>query len=221
MEKNVLTNQFSQPLNGIRTATVNIHAGDGNLNIDHLTDGDPLLVCGELQYTEKQGLPTRSMDAIDGRTVFNLQGGEGQPRFRLPWSACNAATNWMVHLNPSVPVELTARSNGGNIKLQLARMTLTRLMTDTGGGNIELVLPEAVSNLAVAARSGAGNVIIQVPAGVATLIHATSGLGVVIVDPQFGKVDKNTYQSPDYAEAARKIEITASTGAGNVNITVI
>ena len=39
-------------------------------------------------------------------------------------------------------------------------------------------------------------------------IHATSGLGKVIVDPRFSKTDKNTYQSPDYDSAANRVEIT-------------
>jgi hypothetical protein len=41
-------------------------------------------------------------------------------------------------------------------------------------------------------------------------------MGKAIIDPQFGQIDKYTYQSPDFDTAANKVEITAKSGAGNV-----
>jgi predicted membrane protein len=59
-------------------------------------------------------------------------------------------------------------------------------------------------------------VVVLVPSGIGAKIHATSGLGKVIVDSRFSQIDGNTYQSPDYDGAANKIEIVVSSGAGNV-----
>ncbi|MGE5250460.1 MAG: hypothetical protein ACM3QS_09635, partial [Bacteroidota bacterium] len=64
----------------------------------------------------------------------------------------------------------------------------------------------------------AGNVTIRVPEGIAAWIHATSGMGKVIVDPRFSQIDGNTYRSPDYDTAADKLEITLKSGAGNVSV---
>ena len=55
-------------------------------------------------------------------------------------------------------------------------------------------------------------------AAIAARIHATSGMGKVIVDSRFSKIDGNTYQSPDYDVAADKVEITVNSGAGNVSV---
>ena len=142
----------------------------------------------------------------------------GQPWFRFPWAACNGATEWQIHLNPTVSSDITAHSDGGNVKLDLAGMAITRVSADTGGGNMEVVLPDNAADLSVTAKSGAGNVVVHLPSGIAARIHATSGLGKVIVDSWFSKIDKNTYQSPDYDGAANKVEITASSGAGNVSV---
>ena len=68
------------------------------------------------------------------------------------------------------------------------------------------------------ATSGAGNVEVRVPSGLAARIHATSGLGKVIVDSRFSRTDKDIYQSPDYDGAVNTVEITASSGAGNVSL---
>ena len=83
---------------------------------------------------------------------------------------------------------------------------------------MDVVLPDNAANLSVAAKTGAGNVAVHVPSGLAAKVHATSGLGKVIVDPRFSKTDGNTYQSPDYDSAANKVEITANSGAGNVSV---
>jgi DUF4097 and DUF4098 domain-containing protein YvlB len=140
-----------------------------------------------------------------------------------------------------VESDITAHSGGGNLKLDLTGMAVTHLAADTGGGNVDVVLPDNTADLrvlartgagnvtvevgrgirgtdSVEARSGAGNVVLRVPPGTPARIHAHSGLGQVIVDPQYDQVDKETYCSPGYDRAADKLEITAHSGAGNVSI---
>jgi len=219
MAKNILTDHFSESLNGVTAAKVDINAGDGNLTIDRLPGGESVLASGTLQYIGDQNLPTRKLVSSSGHAALTLKGSSAkQSWLRLPWSACNGATEWQIHLNPTVSSDITAHSNGGNIKLSLAGMALTRVSADTGGGNIDLVLPDNMIHLSVTAKTGAGNVVVHIPGGVAARIHATTGLGKAIVDPRFTKIDKNTYQSPDFDQAANKVEITASSGAGNVSV---
>lgn len=242
MANNLLTEDLSEPLSGATSAKIDIHTGSGNLTIDRLASGERLLASGTLQYFEKQGAPQRSVDTSNGQAILTLRGGSAvQPRFRFPWAACNGATNWQIHLNPSVSLDITAYSGGGNVKLNLADMAVTRLSADSGGGNMDVVLPDNAANLSVAvatgggnvavdmgngttgsntvnAKSGAGNVVVHIPGGIAARVHATSGFGKVIMDPQFSQIDKNTYQSPDYDSAADKVEVAISSGAGNVSV---
>ena len=216
---NVLTHNLSEPLNGATTAKVDISVGDGNLTINRLTGGEQLLAGGTLQYLEDQGQPSRTLvSSLDQATLTLKASGTGQPWFRLPWAACNGATEWQIHLNPSVSYEITAHSNGGNVKLDLAGMAVTRVSADTGGGNMDVVLPDNAANLSVNAKTGAGNVVVRVPSGIAAKIHGTSGMGKVIVDSRFSKMDENTYQSPDYDGAANKVDIMVNSGAGDVSV---
>ena len=240
MSKNVLTDKLLEPLHGATAAKFDIHAGDGNLTIDCLTGSEPMLASGKLQYFEKQGLPKRTLDMSHGQATLTLKGGRaGQPWFRFPWAACNGATEWQIHLNPTISSEITVHSDGGNLKLDLAGMTVIRVSAETGGGNVDVALPENAANLSVAARtgagnitleigdgttgsnivnakSGAGNVEVHIPSDVAARIHATTGLGKVITDPQFSKTGDHTYQSSDFDTAANKVELIVSSGAGNV-----
>ena len=219
MAKKILTQNLSEPLCDASTAKVDVDVADGNLTIDPITGGEPVLANGTLEYVEGHELTNNSVNMGDGRATLVLKAkSTGRAWLRLPWDACNAATHWQIHLNPNVQTDISAHSGGGNLKLNLASMVVTRVSADTGGGNLDLVLPDQASNLAVTARTGAGNVVIHVPNGMAVKVQATTGLGKVIADSRFNKMDGNLYQSPDYEMAPEKAEITAHSGAGNITL---
>ncbi len=239
-QADVLSDSLSVPLGGATAAVIDVNVGTGNLTIDRLTGGEELLASGTLEYYEKQGLPARTVDASNGQATLTLNGRALKvSSFRWPWEACYGAYKWQIHLNPSVPTDITAHSDGGNVALDLAGMAVTRLSADTGGGNMDVVLPDNAAGLDVAAKtgggnvtveigsgttgtvnasSGAGNVVVSVPSGIAARVHASSGMGKVIVDSRFSQVDGDTYQSADYEGAANRVEITLSSGAGNVSV---
>lgn len=245
LTKKVLTYNLSEPLCGATTARVEIDTASGNLMIDTLTGGEPVLASGTLEYVENQSMPTRSVKTSNGQTTLTLKSTSiGRPLFRLPWSGCIAATDWQIHLNPNVQADITARSGGGNVKLNLADMTVNRVSADSGGGNLEVVLPDNAANLSVTAKTGGGNVTVEIgsgttgknvvnatsgagnievhlPRSLAARIYATSGWGKEIVDRQFDHIDKHTYQSSDFDHAADKVEITVQSGAGNVIVNTI
>ena len=242
MTKKILTDDILEPLNGATTAMVDIIMGDGNLEIDPLTGGEQVLASGTLEYLEKQGLPMRSLQISNGQATLKLKTGlTGRPWLHFPWSACNGATDWWIHLNPVIPVDITAHSGGGNVKLNLAGMAITHLSAETGGGNLDIVLPVDATDLNVSASTGGGNVhvevggsmagsniinattgagkvVVHIPSGIAARIHTTTGWGKTIVDPQFSQIDKYMYQSSEFDRAANKVEINVKSGAGDVCI---
>lgn len=242
MAKRIMTDSFSEPLTDVTNATVDIDIADGNLTIDKLTDNEQLLASGTLQYLEDQGLPTRSVNTLNGRATMMLKAKSTRRAWlHLPWQACNGATLWKIHLNPHVNYDITVRSGGGNIKLDLADMAVTCVSADTGGGNLDVLLPDHATDINVIAKSGAGNVmvdvgegttgnniihagsgagnvVVEIPVHIAVRVHATTGLGKTILESHFAKIDDHTYQSADYDVAVDKVEITAHSGAGNVAI---
>lgn len=240
MANHVLTDELSEPLNGTTAAKVDIDTGIGNLTIDTCTGDAPVLASGTLQYFEKQGHPIHTLQTSEGRTTLTLKGeSTGRLWFRFPWTVCAGAYEWQIHLNPEVTADITAYSAGGNVKLDLAEMAVTHVLLDTGGGNMDVVLPNNAADLDVSARtgggnvtvavgsgttgsttvratSGAGNVVVHVPAGMAARVYAHSGLGKVTVAPRYEPAGKDTYQSPDYDTATDKMDLMLKSGAGNV-----
>jgi hypothetical protein len=241
----LLVDTLSAPLSGATTAKVEFSSGPGHLTIDPLPDGEPALASGTLEYFEQQGRPTRSVGSTNGQAILTLRAGKGGARqswFRLPWAACGGAYAWQLHLNPAIVSDITAHTDGGNVTLNLAGLAVSRLAADSGGGNLDVVLPDHAANLDVVATtgggnvtvaigrgatgantvnatSGAGNVVVRVPSGMAAKVHAASGLGKVTVDPWISQIDRTTYQSPDYDGAVNTVEITVHSGAGNVSVT--
>ena len=242
MATQALTQAFTEQLNTQNDVMADIHAGDGNLQVDG-TASPEALASGELQYPEKMGAPTRSVTSVNGKTSLTLKAGTGggQRWLRLPWAACNGATTWQVHLNPTLPTDLFARSNGGNIHLNLAAMQITRVKIENGGGNVGVILPESAANLEVTAstgggnvtvsvggdtngtnmvraESGAGNVSVTIPAGIAVRVYATSGMGKVLMPSRINKVGDHVYESTGYDNAVNRVDMTLKSGAGNVSV---
>lgn len=242
MSNKILTEEFSEPLNGARSATIEIDTRQGNLAVGRLEGGDLLLANGRLEYVEKSGPPSRSLSSSNHAARLAIKGAGGSRAvLRLPWQACNAATDWSIHLSPRVALEINAVSGGGNVKLDLTGLRVNRVCAESGGGNMEVAMPEEAENLGVAvtsgggdvtleigrgttgdgtaqAESGAGNVSVLVPSGIAARIHAVTGMGKVIVHPRFGMIDNETYQSADYDQARDRIEVSAKSGLGNVSV---
>jgi hypothetical protein len=239
---NVLIDNLSEPLNGASTAKVDINSSIGHLTIDKLASGDQLLAAGTLQYLERQGVPAHTVSMSNSEATLTLKAGDSsQSGFRFPWTVCGGSYEWRINLNPAVPSDISAHSDGGNVKLNLVGMAVSHLAADSEGGNIDVVLPDNTANLVttaktgggniniefgsgivgnniVTASSGAGNVVVRLPNGIAAKVYATTGLGKVSVDPQFSRIDESTYKSAGYDTAANKIEITIESGAGNVSV---
>jgi hypothetical protein len=183
-KKKVLTYNLSEPLCGATTAKVDIDTASGNLMIDTLTGGEPVLASGTLEYVANQQMPTPSVDINSGQATLTLKSTSlGRSLLRLPWSGCIAATDWRIHLNPELQAEITAHSGGGNVKLDLAGMDVTHLAADSGGGNLDVILPDRAANLSVIAKTGGGNVTVEIGCGTtgSNTLKATSGAGNVEV----------------------------------------
>lgn len=237
---NLLTTTFSEPLSNTTVTKLIIDQGDGNLTIDGITGSDQFLATGNLQYFEKSGAPVSSVSINQGHYTLSLKANARQPWPRLPWAACNGATEWEIHLNPLVSYEISTQSGGGNVKLDLTKLTITHLETETGGGNMEIILPDNALNLDVTAKVGAGKVTIAVGNAIIgrNTINANSGLGEITIivpeeiaaslqvnqgqvnaDSRFIKINESTYETINYADAANRVEIIVGSSAGKVNIT--
>ncbi len=240
----ILTQQFSEPLGGASTSRVDIHASTGNLVIGRLEGNEEVLASGSLQYLENQSTPSRSVNVSAGLATFSLRSDAiGKLRLPLPWRASKGALEWQIKFNPKVPLDLTLYSGEGAVKADLAGMAITRVSAESGGGAVDVTLPDNAAALSVLAKTGGGNVtvlvgrglsgknlvnaqtgggkvVIHLPSGLAARITAATGWGKVRVESTFVQLDPKTYQSADYESASDKVEISLASGAGDVTVDI-
>jgi hypothetical protein len=125
--------------------------------------------------------------------------------------------DWDVALAPDVPLELVFRTGASDSRLDLAGLQVTDLDLETGASATDVTLPAAARTRAHV-TSGAASVVLRVPLGVAARVEGAMGLGKLDVDTaRFPKVDSG-YQSPDFAEAADRVELRVDGGVGSVTV---
>lgn len=237
--------ELAEPLNAVHTSSLDLDLAEGNLAIDRLTGGEPLLAGGTMEYYEDGAMPTRTLTSMGGHASLALSvGSDPRRRWRPPWDACSAENDWLLHLNPSVAYEIAANTGGGNLDLDLSGLLVNRITAETGGGNAEIRLPNDAVNLSAAVKTGAGKIVVEigrgtkgrnhvtlengagsaeilVPAGLAVKLAGTSGMGIIVVDPALLQTGKGTYQSADYDDNANRVTIEVSNGAGTVKVRML
>ena len=113
--------------------------------------------------------------------------------------------------------QLVAHTDGGNLEVTLPNDAANlRAEASTGGGNVNVIGRKMINTSVLNTHSGAGNVAVHVPEGMPASVHPSSGLGKMLVEPRFTKIDAETYDSPDYDAGINRLDITVTSGAGNL-----
>lgn len=205
------TDNYSQPLGDIKTASISISMGATNLAISSLgSDANNLL---EASFQHVEGTRITENYAVtngEGRLALKEEGVNVV-------MGSNSISKWNVKLNPSVPTAL--RINGGlaSASLDLSDLNLPSLTVDTGIGSLDMNTPKAGASV-MKLKGGMGSATIKIPEGVVARIRTSGGLGSINVNTsRFPKVG-DVYQSADYATGANKIDIEIDGGMGSITI---
>ncbi len=60
--------------------------------------------------------------------------------FHFPWDALSGRKEGQILLDPPVSPDIVARNRGGNVHLDLSGVSIIRLVAETGGGNVGVIL---------------------------------------------------------------------------------
>lgn len=109
-------------------------------------------------------------------------------------------------------------TNAGRTTVGLSDTSVSRLSGTVNAGMLSLVLPSA-ANVTGSVVINAGQLQVCTPSGVGLAIHQTSVLGAISINGQdHGGAN---WQSPDYASAAYRTDLTITTNFGNVEVNPI
>jgi hypothetical protein len=125
---------------------------------------------------------------------------------------------WNLRLTERVPLMLEMETGLSHAALNLETLDVPSLTLKGGLGAIDLVLPGQVAHCQVRLESGLGAANVTVPQGVAVRIQVESGLAGTSVDERrFPKVG-GVYLSPEWEQAAYRVEMHVQHGLGSVTV---
>jgi hypothetical protein len=203
---------ISQPLGAAKSADVTIAMGVGRLQIGALEQPGEL-VAGEIAYPEANRVDRAF--AMRGDTAsFTLREEDSQRNTLFKYRDDDAI--WDLGLAPATPTRLTIEAGVGQSTLDLAQLNVTELDLKTGVGQTTLTLPSQ-GHVRAHVEGGVGTTTIHIPAGVAARITLDTGLSQVNLRGNYQREGKS-YISPNYDTATNRVDLTASTGVGNMTI---
>jgi hypothetical protein len=216
-----VTRSLQTDLGGARQAAVMVRFGAGQLIIGPLLQPGPdqlamMTYEGPVEMTPQPRYAT-SNGGI-GQLEYEVS-GRG-PGF-LPFASGRSdALRMQVDLNPAVPITtLTVQSGAADAKLDLSTLRVSTLDINVGAAATTVQLPEAAGATSAHISGGAATITVNVPQGVAARIQHRGGLSTLTVDSsRFTLVSDGLYQSPDYAAAQNKVDLTLETGIATIQI---
>jgi hypothetical protein len=229
-------------LDGVSAATIRLDFSVYPTTLRALSDSDKLLDA-QIGY---QGTLDFSSSSVNGEAQVSLR-HSGLTGWWFTPSLTSAPLRWQIGLSPRLPLTLDLKLGSGSSEIDLTGLQLKALTVDGASGSTRLVLPastgsyEAVyegssgslglilpaeTNLALNLHGSSGSLDISLPAGAAVRLDVRdNGSGSVSpaggMERLSGKAgeDRGVWETPGYAQAAKKITITVdNVGSGSISL---
>jgi len=199
---------FSQPLQGIERAEIEVNFGAGELLIGGLLGGSASLA-------EGKGYPEVRQD-------FRRQGSTGVLKLSVPgrafWPFGDNGLRLEASFNRDLPLDLTVKTGASDVFMDLEGLRVERFEMSIGAARAVLRLPASAGTTVAVVNAGAAAVSISIPQGVSARIKSETGLGSFYVDPsRFPKVG-DIHESPGYATATNRVDLTVKSGVASIDI---
>jgi hypothetical protein len=199
--------QVAIELKGAQQASLHLNHGAGRLRIGAGV-GEGTLLSGKFGY------------GLDYKT--EMVGDKLEVRMR---SASNFGPfigegfNWNLNLTRDIPISLTINTGASESRIDLSELRVPYLKLETGASSTTLTLPAQAGNTLAEINAGVASVDIHVPEGVAARIRIKEGLSARSINSaRFSRLEGNIYQSPDYDQAANRVELNIEAGIGSISI---
>jgi len=127
--------------------------------------------------------------------------------------------DWHLNLTRDIPISLTINSGASESRIDLSELRVPYLKLETGASSTSLTMPAAGGNTLAEINAGVASVDVRVPEGVAARIRIKEGLSARSINSaRFPRLEGNIYQSPDYDQAANRVELNIEAGVGSISI---
>jgi Domain of unknown function (DUF5668) len=123
-----------------------------------------------------------------------------------------------VQLNDKPLWDMVLDFGAGSGDFDLSRYAVKSLKIDAGAAGIDLKLGDKAAQSDVKISSGMASVKIKVPQSAGVKITTDGGMNATDIDDDFERVGNNTYLSPGYDKATKKITIRYDGGMSHFEV---
>lgn len=204
------TTSVSEPLGDLKSATVRITFGGGELRLTSLPAGSSSLVEGRLQTPGEAATATVKRFGDRADLGITMQGRR--------WASGFSPADWEVALSRSPRLTLKVDGGAAKMVLDLRDLQVTDLEIDTGASDVAITVPSHAGEVKLELRAGAANVDVLVPEGVAAQVRKDEGLSSFRVDSSRFPKTGDTYASPNFDTAVNRVTMQFKVGAANVRV---
>ncbi|NIS83223.1 MAG: hypothetical protein GTO14_24155 [Anaerolineales bacterium] len=239
----ITTNTYTEPIGTASSARIDLDLSIGVSTITASSDSNNLFEAeishvGEIDYNVS-GDEEKTIRLSEKEWDFNFTRIESWEEDELEWN---------IGLSPDVPLYLDLEGGIGLSTLDLGELDLTGVEINSGVGDMIITLPATGSSYEVNVDVGVGRLVlrledgidaemrieggvgetrIEVPSGVGVRLDGEIGVGDIRVPSSYDRLsydedqtigESGVWQSPNYASADHKINITFEGGVGDLTI---
>jgi hypothetical protein len=129
----------------------------------------------------------------------------------------NNFNQWKLWISPDIAWILKINTGAVDGNIDLTDIPLQELDCNVGAGNMNFILGNNGSRSHVKIEAGASNITLQVPADMGVSIKLDGALSSNNLDRLgWSRTDDNHYTSPNYQQAASKVDCDIELSAGNL-----
>lgn len=199
-----LTKEFDPEL---EQAKVHIVTGATKLSIDGKSDN-------LIDVEATSGFNGVTLDQKISGSIAELKlSTDAQKRWRF-----GRERDMGVSLNPLMPYELDLDAGASDVTMDLSELIINGLQVDAGAATLDITIGALVKHEAqIDVKAGAASIDIRIPEPIGVKIISRSGLA----STDFGdyeKINDSEYQSKNYAQATKKINLNIEVGASSVRV---
>jgi len=211
LSSGIVTRGYSEPLDGLERAQIEIDFSAGSVTIGSL----PL---GSLNFVEVDSKVRNNRDTINAD--FHQQDGEGE----LYLSTVNQRSwggdgiGWEVRFTKSIPLVINIKSAASSMELDLSGLQATKLRLDVDAGNYIVTTPSKAGTSNIEIEANAANIEVTIPDGVAAKIQVDTNLSVLDVDENRFPQQGGYYMSQDFVSAENRVELEIDCDVGRVQV---
>ena len=185
-------------------AEVSFEFGAGELNVTSGADASKLLE-GEFTDDVEYQLRDRRLK------VYSRPDWWG-------WWSWRHGHRWDARLTRDIPLKLRFQVGACQADLDLSGLKVTDLHLESGAADTRVRFPREAGATRARIKAGAASVKLTVPEGVAAHITSAVAIGSFDVDTRRFPRSGAAYESPDYATAANKLDLSVEGGVGSVMV---